>query len=96
MNSFVFAAFFGEFYKEKGRVGTLKEVLENRTEKYIRDIEIETNIPFRDVKNTIFLLSLITPVKEKYLKYFKEIFEELWGFNYEHLKKIIGLALAGK
>ena len=96
MNSFVFAAFFGEFYKEKGRVGTLKEVLKNRTEKYIKDIKIATEIPFGDVKNIIYLLSLITPVKEKYLKYFKEIFEELWGFNYEHLKKIIGLALAGK
>jgi len=92
MNSFVFAAFFGEFYKEEGRVGTLKEVLKNRTEKYIKDIEIATKIPFRDVKNIIYLLSLITPVKEKYLKHFKEIFEELWDFNYEHLKKIIGLA----
>jgi DNA polymerase III delta prime subunit len=94
-DSFVWAAFFAEFYREEGRVDELRKVLINRTEKYIRDLEIRaTGMTIEDVKKVLSLLSLVTPVKWKEdKKYFEEIFEEsLPEYEYEHLKRIISLA----
>lgn len=93
--SFVWAAYFAEFYREEGRIDELRKVLINRTEKYIRDIELRANgMAFEDVKKILSLLSLVTPVKWKEdKKYFEEIFEEsLLEYEYKHLKRIIGLA----
>jgi len=94
-DSFVWAAYFAEFYREEGRVDELRKVMINRTEKYIRDLELRANgMAIEDVKKNLSLLSLVTPVKWKEdKKYFEEIFEEsLLEYEYEHLKRIIGLA----
>jgi len=94
-DSFIWAAFFAEFYREEGRVDEIREVLINRTEKYIQDLKLRAEgMAIEDVKKILSLLSLVTPVKWKEdKKYFKEIFEEsLPEYEYEHLRRIIGLA----
>ena len=93
-NSFVWAAFFAVFHRDTGKVGTLMEVLKNRTAKYIRDIEIRAKgMTIEDVTNILFFLSVVTPVtwiKDK--KHFKEIFEGLPQYKYADLERIVGLA----
>ena len=93
--SFVWAAFFAEFYREKGQIGELRDVLSNRTEKYIEDLEIRAEgMAIEDVNKILSLLSLVTPVRwGEDKKYFEEIFEKsLPEYEYEHLRRIIGLA----
>jgi|GEM_PF-2529532 hypothetical protein len=89
-NSFVWASFLAEYFLEKGKIGKLEEVLDNRVTKYMKDIEHRIKKDISDIKNIFYLISLVTPIdwgEDK--KYFKE---ELSQTNYEILDSIINVA----
>ena len=61
LNSFDFAFFFAEYYKEKGEIGDVDDVIDRKAKLYIEDIATVTNQDPVDVRKAIKLLSLLTP-----------------------------------
>ena len=91
--NFVIAIFLAEYYRDKGRIGKQKEAIDYRIEKYKRDIKEHTGIPIDDIENTLFLLSLLTPIEwKKDSKYIQEVLNHLPAYEFYYLKKVIGLA----
>ena len=89
-NSFLFAAYYAEYFLEKREIGTLREVVEARIEKYLKDISIRLNRRIEDVKKTISLLSLIEPLDWVQDKKFLEeiIFSEDYALLEDLVNKI--------
>ncbi|MCU4139522.1 MAG: Tetratricopeptide repeat [Methanophagales archaeon] len=91
--NFVIAIFLAEYYRDKGRIGKQKEAVDYRIEKYKKDIKEHTGIPIDDIENTLFLLSLLTPIEwKKDSKYIQEVLNHLPAYEFHYLKKVIGLA----
>jgi len=91
--NFVIAIFLAEYYRDKGRIGKQKEAIGYRIEKYKKDIKEHTGIPIDDIENTLFLLSLLTPIEwKKDSKYIQEVLNNLPAYEFYYLKKVIGLA----
>jgi len=91
--NFVIAIFLAEYYRDKGRIGKQKEAIDYRIEKYKKDIREHTGIPIDDIENTLFLLSLLTPIEwKKDSKYIQEVLNHLPAYEFYYLKKVIGLA----
>ena len=91
--NFVIAIFLAEYYRDKGRIGKQKEAIDYRMEKYKKDIREHTGIPIDDIENTLFLLSLLTPIEwKKDSKYIQEVLNHLPAYEFYYLKKVIGLA----
>jgi len=91
--NFVIAIFLAEYYRDKGRIGKQKEAIDYRIEKYKKDIKEHTGIPIDDIENTLFLLSLLTPIEwKKDSEYIQEVLNHLPTYEFHYLKKVIGLA----
>lgn len=62
LNSFDFAIFFAEYYREKGEIGKAYDVVKWKAERYIKDIATMVSLSIEETRETIQLMSLLTPI----------------------------------
>lgn len=62
LNSFDFAIFFAEYFREKGEIGKAYDVIKWKVERYIKDIAAMSSINIVETRETIQLMSLLTPI----------------------------------
>ncbi|KPQ43821.1 MAG: Archaeal ATPase [Candidatus Methanoperedens nitroreducens] len=86
-NSFDFAIVYAEYYKEKSLIGDLEKILSWKVAKYIKDIKDRSSQDIADIKSTIQLFSLITPVSWEDVEHISK----LRLINKECLEKVLHL-----
>lgn len=85
-NSFIWAAFIAEEYKNHHKVHNLTKTIELRSEKYLTDLSTRTEINIPDLRTCIYLISLLQPIRwDKDRYYFETALPKYYFHNLERL-----------
>src|SRR5659263_216497 len=95
LNSFDFAIFFAEYFREKGEIGKAYDVIKWKAERYIKDIAIMSSLTIVETRETIQLMSLLTPIDLDDIEHIRKLLILKNKDSFENILRIASISDTG-